>query len=164
MIGRAHGIRGEVVIDVRTDEPERRFVAGTRLRVEGSDRTLSLVRARDHSGRLLAEFAELVDRTAAEQARGTVLVVDVDPDERPAAAEEYYDRQLVGLTARRPDGSEIGPVTAVLHLPAQDTLEIAMPAGPRLVPFVQALVPTVDLPGGVLIVADVAGLLADEDS
>ena len=162
MVGRAHGIRGEVVIDVRTDEPERRFVAGTQLRVEGSDRRLSLTRTRDHSGRLLAEFAELTDRTAAEQARGTVLVADVDPDERPVMAEEYYDRQLVGLTARRSDGSEIGPVTAVLHLPAQDTLEIATPTGPRLVPFVHALVPTVDLPAGFLVVADVQGLLDEE--
>ena len=164
MIGPAHGIRGEVVIDVRTDEPERRFAAGTQLRVEGTERTLSLVRARDHSGRMLAEFAELGDRTAAEQARGTVLVADVDPDERPAAAEEYYDRQLVGLTARREDGSEIGSVAAVLHLPAQDTLELSTPTGPRLVPFVHALVPTVDLSAGYLVVADVVGLLADEET
>lgn len=164
VVGRAHGIRGEVVIDVRTDEPERRFVAGTQLRVEGSDRTLSLLRTRDHSGRLLAVFAELTDRTAAEQARGTVLVADVDPDEQPADAEEYYDRQLVGLTARRSDGSVIGPVAAVLHLPAQDTLEITTPAGPRLVPFVHALIPTVDLAAGYLVVADVEGLLADEET
>jgi 16S rRNA processing protein RimM len=164
VIGRAHGIRGEVVIDVRTDEPERRFAAGTQLRVEGTERTLSLVRARDHSGRMLAEFAELGDRTAAEQARGTVLVADVDPDERPVAAEEYYDRQLVGLTARREDGSEIGSVAAVLHLPAQDTLELSTPTGPRLVPFVHALVPTVDLNAGYLVVADVVGLLADEET
>ena len=162
MLGRAHGIRGEVLIDVRTDEPERRLVAGTQLRVEGSERTLSLVRIRNHSGRLLAEFAELTDRNAAERARGTVLVAEVDPEERPVLAEEYYDRQLVGLTARRSDGSEIGPVTDVLHLPAQDTLEIATPTGPRLIPFVHALVPTVDLSAGFLVVADVEGLLDEE--
>ena len=69
VVGRAHGIRGDVAIAVRTDEPERRFVPGARLRVEGSTRVLTVESVRDHSGRLLVCFEELPDRTAAESAR-----------------------------------------------------------------------------------------------
>ncbi len=166
MIGRAHGIRGDVTIDVRTDEPERRFAVGQALRVEGSTRTFTVEAARDHSGRLLVHFAELPDRTRAEAARGTVLVADVDPAERPEDTDEYYDRQLLGLRVRGADGSTVGTVTAVLHLPLQDTLELDTPDGPRLVPFVTAVVPTVDLAAGELHLADLPGLLtelADDD-
>ena len=163
VIGRAHGIRGDVVIDVRTDEPERRFAPGTKLRAEGSGRTFTVANTREHSSRLLARFEELADRTAAEQARGAVLLADIDPSERPEDAEEFYDRQLVGLSARTTDQAEIGTVTAVLHLPAQDTLEILTPTGIRLVPFVTALVPEVDLDGGFLVVAEVLGLLDDDE-
>lgn len=163
VIGRAHGIRGDVVIDVRTDEPERRFAPGTKLRAEGSGRTFTVVNTREHSSRLLARFEELNDRTTAEQARGAVLLADIDSSERPEDAEEFYDRQLVGLSARTPDQTEIGTVSAVLHLPAQDTLEIATPAGIRLVPFVAALVPEVHLDGGFLVVAEVLGLLDDDE-
>ena len=83
IIGRAHGIRGDVTIDVRTDEPERRFAVGETLRAEDGRRTFTVTASRDHSGRLLVHFAQLPDRTVAEAARGTVLVADVDPDERP---------------------------------------------------------------------------------
>jgi 16S rRNA processing protein RimM len=161
VIGRAHGIRGEVALDVRTDEPDRRFVPGAVLRAEDGSRTFTVESSRDHSGRLLVRFAELADRTAAEAARGIPLVTDVDPDERPEEAEEYYDRQLVGLTAVTEAGRELGPVLAVLHLGSQDVLEIGLATGPRLVPFVSALVPEVDLDAGRLTVVEVTGLLDD---
>jgi 16S rRNA processing protein RimM len=163
VIGRAHGIRGDVTIDVRTDEPERRFAVGEVLRAEGSPRRFTVAAARDHSGRLLVHFDELPDRTLAEAARGTVLVADVDPGELPDSEDEYYDRQLVGLAVRAADGSVVGTVTAVLHLPIQDTLEVETPDGVRLVPFVAAVVPGVDLEAGELQLADVPGLLTDQD-
>jgi len=163
LIGRAHGIRGDVTIDVRTDEPERRFAVGAVLRAEEGPRRFTVTAARDHSGRLLVHFAELTDRTVAEAARGTVLVADVDPDEVPEDEDEYYDRQLVGLRVRAADGSEVGTVASVLHLALQDTLEVTTPAGTRLVPFVTAVVPTVDLAAGELQLADLPGLLQDED-
>jgi 16S rRNA processing protein RimM len=111
----------------------------------------------------LVRFAELVDRAGAEAVRGTLLVAAVQPDERPTEPGEFYDRQLIGLQATTPDGAEVGRVVSVLHLPAQDLLEIETAAGPRLVPFVGALVPGVDLEAGRLTVTDVAGLLADRD-
>ncbi|MGI3782136.1 MAG: ribosome maturation factor RimM [Janthinobacterium lividum] len=162
VVGRAHGIRGDVAITVRTDEPERRFVPGARLRVEGSSRVLTVESARDHSGRLLVVFEELPDRTAAEEARGLVLVTDVAAAELPSDEGEYFDRQLVGLEAVTAEGAPIGRVLAVLHPAGQDLLEISTSSGPRLVPFVEALVPEVDLASGRLVVVDVPGLLADE--
>jgi len=163
VIGRAHGIRGDVTIDVRTDEPERRFAVGQVLRAEDSPRRFTVTAARDHSGRLLVHFAELTDRTVAEAARGTVLMSDVDPDELPEDEDEYYDRQLVGLQVRAADGAVVGTVSAVLHLPTQDTLEVETADGTRLVPFVSAVVPVVDLAAGEVRLTDVPGLLTDTD-
>ncbi|SEQ15521.1 ribosome maturation factor RimM [Microlunatus flavus] len=160
-LGRAHGIRGDVAIDLRTDEPERRFADGARLRVEGSTRVLTVESSRWHSGRLLVHFVELADRTAAEGARGLVLVTDVPSDEVPTEEGEYYDRQLLGLAVETTDGRAVGTVRDVLHPGPQDLLEITTDAGIRLVPFVEALVPEVDLAGGRIVVADVPGLLTD---
>lgn len=163
VIGRPHGVRGEVAVELRTDEPERRFAPGQVLREEGGTRLFTVRSVRDHSGRLLVRFAELVDRAGAEAARGTLLTAAVEPDESPAEAGEFYDRQLIGLRVTTPDGTDVGTVGLVLHLPAQDVLEIQTAAGARLVPFVEALVPDVDLEGGRLTVVDVAGLLDDRD-
>ena len=163
VLGRAHGIRGDVEIHLRTDEPERRFVPGARLRVEGSSRVLTVESARNHSGRLLVHFEELSDRTDAEAARGLVLVTDVVAHELPAEEGEYYDRQLVGLEAVTPAGTSVGRVLAVLHPGPQDLLEISTAGGSRLVPFVTALVPEVDLAGGRVVVADLPGLLSDDE-
>lgn len=164
-IGKAHGIRGDVTIDVRTDEPERRFAPGSVLRVEaprGSTsplRTVTVDRARWHSSRLLVFFEEIPDRTAAEAARGLLLHAEIAPDETPEDPDEYYDHQLVGLAAYDVDGRALGEVTALVH-GAQDLLTIRTPDGrDTLVPFVKALVPEVDVPGGRVVVADRPGLV-----
>ena len=160
-IGRAHGIRGEVGIEVRTDEPDRRFTDGARLVTDTSpERMLTIAGLRWHGDRLLVKFAEVPDRTAAEQLRNTVVQVDVPDDERPEDPDEYYDRDLVGLTVRTADGSEAGEIAAVVHLPAQDLLEVARPDGQRvLIPLVADLVPSIALDEGYVIVADRPGLL-----
>ncbi|MDN5762349.1 MAG: ribosome maturation factor RimM [Microlunatus sp.] len=163
VIGRAHGIRGEVNIEVRTDEPERRLARGAVLRREDGGPALTIESARDHSGRLLVRFRECADRTAAETLRGAVLVIDVDGTERPADSDEYYDRQLTGLRVLDPAGLDVGRVTAVTHAPEQDLLEIRTDRGIRLVPFVSALVPDVDLGAGTLRLSDLPGLLTDPE-
>jgi 16S rRNA processing protein RimM len=163
VIGRAHGVRGEVAVELRTDEPERRFAPGQVLGEEGGSRVFTVRSVRDHSGHLLVKFAEFVDRTSAEAARGTHLIASVEPDEQPDQPEEFYDRQLIGLTVTRRDGVEVGVVGSVLHLPAQDVLEIETATGTRLVPFVAALVPKVDLDAARLTVVDVVGLLDDRE-
>ncbi|HZA73364.1 MAG TPA: ribosome maturation factor RimM [Propionibacteriaceae bacterium] len=161
VVGRPHGVRGEVAVEPRTDEPDRRFAPGQQLRSEGSPRTWKVASMRWHSGRMLVRFAGLDDRTAAEAVRGIRLVTDVDPDERPKEPGEYYDRQLVGLGVQTADGVRVGEVVDVLHLPAQDLLEVRTANGLRLVPFVADLVPEIDLENRMVTVADRDGLLAE---
>lgn len=158
-IGRPHGIRGEITIDVRTDEPDTRFAAGTEIRTDPSAAgPLTVERARWHSGRLLVRFAGIGDRDAAEELRGTWLVVD--PGDIPPSADpdEFHDRELIGLTVVTADGADIGRVADVLHH-GQDLLVVHGPGGETLVPFVAALVPEVDVPGGRLVVDPPPGLL-----
>ncbi len=161
-IGRAHGIGGDLALEVRTDEPDRRLAAGTELLTDRGT-TVTIARTRWHSGRLLAHFEGVDDRTAAEGLRGAELSVMVPSDELPEGEDEYYDRQLIGLRARTPDGRQIGEVVDVVHLPAQDLLTIDVDGEDRMVPFVSELVPSVDLAAGEVIVIDQPGLLADLD-
>lgn len=166
-IGKPHGIRGEVTLDVRTDEPDRRFAPGTVLRAQapaGADRrpaSLTVARARWHQSTLLVTFEELADRNAAEAARGTLLHATIAADETPEDPEEFYDHQLVGLAVVDLDGTALGEVKAVVHGSAQDLLTVRTPDGrDALVPFVSALVPEVDLAAGRVVVADRPGLVA----
>lgn len=159
-LSRAHGIRGEIAVTVRTDEPERRFAPGSSL-VCG-DRTLTVRSSRHHSGRLLVAFEEVPDRTAAEHLTGTLLEAEIDPSEVPDDPEEFYDHQLVDLAVQTADGSVVGTVTAVLHLPEQDSLVVDVDGREVIVPFVEALVPDVDLTAGHVRLSDVPGLLDPE--
>ena len=166
-IGRPHGLRGEVTVDVRTDEPERRFVVGATLRAQpppgSASRLVSLAVAgvRWHQSSLLVRFAEIGDRTAAEAARGVVLHATVDAAETPADTDEYYDHQLVGLAAYDVAGSRLGEVVEVVHGAAQDLLTVRTEDGRRaLVPFVAALVPVVDLAGRRVVISDRPGLVS----
>ena len=165
-VGRPHGLRGEVRIDVRSDEPDRRFAPGTTLRAEppkGSASTLAaltVAAARWHSGTLLVAFEELPDRSAAEAARGILLHTTIPGDASPEDPDEYYDHQLVGLAAFDVDGSPLGTVTGVVHGGAQDLLTVTTPEGREaLVPFVKALVPEVDLDAARVVIADRPGLV-----
>jgi 16S rRNA processing protein RimM len=166
-IGKPHGLRGEVSVEPRTDEPDRRFAVGARLGAERNrpgqheERTFTVAGTRWHSGRLLVTFEEIVDRNAAEDARGTVLVVPVDPGERPADPEEFYDHQLVGLAVVSVDGEPLGELTEVVHGAAQDLLVVDHDGREVLVPFVSELVPGVDLAEGRVVVDDRPGLFAE---
>jgi 16S rRNA processing protein RimM len=170
-VGRPHGVRGEVTVEVHTDEPERRFVEGRALTVRRpaggpapAYPALTVAGSRWHQGTLLLRFDELGDRTAAEAARGLLLTVPVDPAETPEDPEEYYDHQLVGLRVVTTDGSDVGTVSDVLHSGAQDLLVIERDGrDDALVPFVEALVPEVDLMARRVVVADRPGLLEPLD-
>jgi 16S rRNA processing protein RimM len=166
-IGKPHGIRGEVSVELWTDEPARRFADGAALIVRRPagglaplHSTLTVAATRWHQERLLVRFAELTDRTAAEEARGLDLFTVVAPDERPEDPEEFYDHQLVGLAVVTTDGADVGVVSEVMHSGAQDLLVVRRDGREdALVPFVAALVPEVDLDQGRLVVADRPGLL-----
>src|SRR4029078_4847315 len=116
--GRPHGIKGEVSIEVRTDDPDGRLAPGTVLRTDPEAAApLTITAGRVHRGRLLLTFAGCPTRSGAERLRNVLLVADVDPDERPEDPEEFFDRHLVGLRVETLDGAEVGELTEVLHLP-----------------------------------------------
>ncbi len=161
-IGRPHGIRGEVTVEVRTDDPDTRLAPGTSLRTEPSAAgPLTIADGWVHSGRLLLRFEGVADRNAAERLRGILLVADVDPAERPEDPDEYFDRDLVGLAVRTVAGEPVGSLLEVLHLPGQDVLAIRRPNGTEaLVPFVSEFVPVVDIDRGEIVVDPPPGLLS----
>ncbi|MCP2262409.1 16S rRNA processing protein RimM [Streptoalloteichus tenebrarius] len=162
-VAKAHGIRGELVVDVRTDSPEERFAVGSALGAhlrDGTSRTVTVAAARPHAGRLLVRFEGVTGRDAAEAMRGALLTVDtaaLPPTEDP---DEFYDHELEGLVAELEDGTTVGRVTEVVHGPAGELLVLAAPDGREiLVPFVGEIVPEVDVAGGRLVLTPPPGLL-----
>ena len=161
-IGKAHGIKGEVTVEVRTDDPDLRFAAGAELLTEPAARgPLTVSRGRVQGGRLVLSFEGVHDRNAAEALRNTMLVAEVGPDELPDDPDEYYDHQLEGLTVRTVAGEELGVVEQMIHGPAQDLFAIRRPhGGELLLPFIEEFVPEVDLERGLVIADPPEGLLA----
>lgn len=154
-VGRAHGLRGEVAVDVRTDDPADRFAVGSRL--DSRRGPLVVAAARRQGARWYLTFEGVGDRTAAESLRGVELWVEAaDSDEDDA----WYPHELAGLRAELADGTVVGEVVGLEHLPAQDALVVREPDGTRsLVPFVRAIVPEVDVAGGRVVLDPPAGLL-----
>ena len=157
-ITRPHGVRGEVAVHVRTDEPETRFVVGAVLETDPAEAgPLRIESVRSHQGRMLVRFVGHEDRTSAESIVGVRLLVEPTPSDDPDA---FYDHELVGLIAVDGTGTPIGTVADVLHQPGHDLLVVGRPdAPPALVPFVAAIVPQVDIAAGRLVVHAPPGLL-----
>ncbi|MBN0046244.1 ribosome maturation factor RimM [Streptomyces actuosus] len=162
-IGRAHGIKGEVTVEVRTDEPELRLAPGAVLATDpASTGPLTIETGRVHSGRLLLRFEGHTDRSAAEALRNTLLIADVDPDETPDDEDEYYDHQLIDLDVVLPDGTEVGRITEISHLPHQDLFIVERPDGSEvMVPFVEEIVTEVDLEEQRAVIDPPPGLIDD---
>jgi 16S rRNA processing protein RimM len=164
-VAKAHGITGELAVDVRTDSPQQRFAVGsvlaTRLR-DGSTRELTVAAARAHSGRLLVRFSEVLTRDVAESLRGALLVADtgdLPPTDDP---DEFYDHELEGLRAELADGTVVGTVNEVLHSPGGELLSVVQDGRTLLVPFVRVIVPVVDVAGGRVVLDPPEGLLDPE--
>ncbi|MGQ0575403.1 MAG: ribosome maturation factor RimM [Pseudonocardia sp.] len=166
VVVRVHGLRGEVVVDLHTDSPDERFAVGARLdahRDATAPTTLTVEAARPHSGRLLVRFVEAPDRTAAEALRGTRLLVDARALPAPDDPDEFHVHQLEDLRAELSDGTVVGTVREVVHGPGGELLVVARPDLPdALVPFVRAIVPTVDVGGGRVVLTPPDGLLDAE--
>ncbi|SKC78669.1 ribosome maturation factor RimM [Krasilnikoviella flava] len=158
-VARAHGLKGEVVLDLRTDNPEDRLGVGFTLETEpASAGPLTVTAARVHQDRWLVSFAEVADRTAAEALRGVELVVEAEASDEEDA---WYPHELRGLRAELEDGTVVGEVAGLEHLPAHDALVVREVGGERtLVPFVHAIVPVVDVAGGRVVLTPPGGLLA----
>jgi 16S rRNA processing protein RimM len=180
-IGKPHGIRGEVLVTVRTDEPEERFVAGSVFTTEvPRDRRVSagpaapsapgaryqvpeklvLESLRWHQGRVIAQFEGIHDRNVAEELRGVLLQVDSTELTPPDDPDEFHDHQLVGLRVESVDGADLGTVARIDHAPASDLIVVDKTGGgTALIPFVRQIVPTVDVAGGRVVVDPPEGLL-----
>jgi 16S rRNA processing protein RimM len=148
-VAKAHGITGEVVVEIRTDDPDTRFAPGTTLRAKpsrgGPERDYVVDSAREHSGRLLVRLDGVADRNAAESLKGTLFVVDtadLPPIEEP---DEFYDHQLEGLRVVTTAGAQVGTVAEVLHTAAGELLSVRTEDREVLVPFVSAIVTSVSL-------------------
>ena len=178
-IGKPHGIRGEVSVVVRTDEPEERFVPGSVFVTEvPRDRRVStgpaavsgvkfdvpkqlvLESIRWHQGRGIAVFENIYDRNVAEELRGVFLQVDSDELTPPDDPDEFHDHQLVGLRVESADGTVHGSVERIEHAPSSDLIVLKKTGGgTALIPFVSAMVPTVDVAGSKIVVDLPEGLL-----
>ena len=168
---KAHGLKGALKLELYTDDPEHRFVPGARFSLQvptGSKwhgKTIELTELRWYNSQPVGFFKGVGDRSEAETLVKAILWVDQDSTELPQEDDAWYDHQLVGLTALR-DGTSVGTISRVDHLPAHDLLAIKTDAGEVLVPFVKAIVPTVDIDAGTVTVTPPAGLfeeLPDDD-
>ncbi len=166
-IGKPHGLRGEVTVQLHTDDPERRLAVGAQLPTEappssGVPRLLTVASTRVHRGVWLVGFEEIPDRTGAESLRGTRLVLDEDLAQGPTVEDDtegWYLEDLVGLRAEDPHGEVLGEVSGLEVCAAQDVLLVRLTDGrTALVPFVTAIVPVVDPQGGRVVLDAPAGL------
>jgi 16S rRNA processing protein RimM len=160
---KAHGVTGELVVEIRTDDPELRFAPGTILHAKSSDHgehNYVVEGVRPHGSRLLLRLAGVADRDAADALRGSLFVIDSEdlpPIDEP---DTYYDHQLEGLLVRTTAGRDIGTVAEVLHTAAGELLAVnRAESGELLVPFVSAIVTSVSLDSGIVEIDPPEGLL-----
>ncbi|RFA08711.1 ribosome maturation factor RimM [Subtercola boreus] len=163
---KAHGLKGAIKLELFTDDPERRFVPGSvfTLQVPTTSpwhgKTLELAELRWYNGHAVGFFVGVPDRTAAESLAKAILWIDHDLTEVTDEEDAWFDHQLVGLAVVR-DGVRIGTMTQIDHLPAQDLLHVSTVSGEVLVPFVKAIVPSVDVAGGTITVTPPPGLFEE---
>ena len=164
-IGKPHGLGGEVTVQLHTDDPESRFAVGSVLATEaapgtGVPRSLTVRSTRVHRGIWLLGFEGIPNRTGAESLRGTRLFVDAALGLPEDDDEGWYESELVGLAAVTVHGEPIGTVSGLETGRVQDLLVIRLTAGGEaLVPFVEAIVPEVDVDGGRVVLDPPPGLL-----
>jgi 16S rRNA processing protein RimM len=163
---KAHGLKGAIKLELFTDDPGRRFVPGAvfTLQVPTSSpwhgKTIELVELRWYNQHPVGFFKGVPDREAAEALAKAILWIDQDSAEQTDEEDAWYDHQLVGLAVVR-DGVQIGTLTRLEHLPAQDLLIVKTATGEVMIPFVKAIVPSVDITAGVITITPPPGLLEE---
>jgi len=163
---KAHGLKGAIKLELFTDDPGRRFVPGAVFTLQvptGSPwhgKTIELVELRWYNQHAVGFFKDVPDREAAEALAKAILWIDQDDAEQPDEEDAWYDHQLVGLSVVR-DGESIGTIARLEHMPAQDLLIVKTPAGEVMIPFVKAIVPSVDITTGIVTITPPPGLLEE---
>lgn len=161
---KAHGLKGGLKLELYTDNPEGRFVpgAGFTLQVPEASpwhgKEITVREYRVMNGNPVVFFEDVEDRDAADSLVRAILWIDQDVDE--AEDDAWFDHQLVGLDVVR-DDTVIGRVVRVEHFPAQDLLIVKAGEDEVMVPFVSAIVPTVDVQAGRVIVTPPPGLFEE---
>lgn len=155
VIGRAHGLRGEVCIHLHTDQPEVRFAPGESLTTVPSEvGPLTIATVRPDRGRLFVTFVGVDDRNGADALRGVEL-----HGAAFAETDAWYLDDLRGLRVVTTGGEDKGEVVGLVHGPAQDLLEVRDATSKIcLVPLVAAIVTEVDIAGGMVVVDPPEGL------
>ncbi|MCI2174899.1 MAG: ribosome maturation factor RimM [Bifidobacterium thermacidophilum] len=170
-IGRAQGLKGEVTVQVFTDEPDYRFEPGSLLYTRDGEQEFEVAHSRTFKNRWIIHFEGVDDRDTAEALNGTVLYGEADDPEDMLEEDAWYPKDLLGLEARfaegnmlgAPAGQTVGKVVDVIE-GAQYLLKIRL-AKPvdgdtsTLVPFVDQLVPDIDLENGYLTLDPPGGLI-----
>ncbi|GAA2233486.1 ribosome maturation factor RimM [Rarobacter faecitabidus] len=157
-IDRAQGLRGEVALTLFTDDPDSRLAVGTQLETDRDDAgSLTIASTRIYKSRWYVRFEEVPDRTAAEALQGTILTADIEGSDEEDA---WYAHELTGLHVELADGTVVGTVIGLEHLPAQDLLVVAeRPGGRTLIPMVYEILLDVDIAGRRIVVDPPGGLL-----
>jgi len=158
-IGPPRGVKGETFVQPWTDVPAERFAPGAVLSTEPADvGPLTVETSSLAGGKLVVRFAGVTDRSEAEALRGVSLFIDAADRPPIDDPDEYYDTDLIGLAARTVGGEPLGPVTDVVHAGGASYLVVPVGGRDRLVPFVAAIVPTVDLAAGTVEIDPPEGL------
>ena len=163
---KAHGLKGAIKLELYTDDPARRFTPGATfsLQVPTSSawhgKTLELIELKWYNLQPVAFFKDVPDRTTAETLIKAILWIDQDLAEKTDEEDAWFDHQLVGLRVLR-DGTEVGTVAQIDHFPSQDLLTVSTASGDVLVPFVKAIVTSVDVVAGTLTVDPPLGLFEE---
>ncbi|TFB68222.1 ribosome maturation factor RimM [Cryobacterium glaciale] len=163
---KAHGLKGAIKLELFTDDPGRRFVPGAVFTLQvptGSawhGKTIELVELRWYNQHAVGFFKDVPDRSTAETLAKAILWIDADVAEQSDEEDAWYDHQLVGLAVMR-DGVRIGTIGRLEHMPAQDLLIVKTPTGDVMIPFVKAIVPSVDVKNGLVTITPPPGLLEE---
>jgi len=163
---KAHGLKGGIKVEMFTDDPDGRFTPGAVFTLQVPDssawhnKTIELIELKWYNSHAVAFFKDVPDRSVAETLIKAILWIDHDLSEVPEEEDAWFDHQLLGLSVLR-DGTKVGTVTAIDHFPAQDLLTVKTDNGDVLVPFVKAIVASVDIKAGTMIVTPPVGLFEE---
>jgi len=158
-IGKARGIKGHAFVMPFTDDPEVRFAVGSVLQTEpAAAGPLSIASFSVASGKLVLSFDGVEDRSAIEALRGVQLVIAREARPELADPDDFYTSDLIGLAARTVSGDPLGPVVDVIDIAGSDYLVLDVDGAEKLVPFVRAIVPTVDIAARAVVIDPPEGL------
>ena len=169
LIRRAHGIRGEVVVETITDEPGAIFAPGRRVfagtaggaladPAKGGPAELVVLRSSPFKGGLIVAFDAITDRTIAERWRDRYLLLPVE-ELSPPADDEVYFHELIGMRVELASGEAVGEVAELYELPQGIVLDVKRPSGSVVIPYRPDVVTSVDVDRRVVVIDPPAGML-----